>query len=573
MDTFQFNLNDLPEAAILAARNGRVLSSNQNAQSRFGEKVGLGSFAPWFEGQHGWALQEREDGTTLGLFRPDADETARAKTMLFATLSHEIRTPLNGILGMAGLLGMSELTSAQRSWLTAVQDSGQHLLSLLNDILDYAKLESGKIELETLVFNPGRTLQSVAELCSPRAHEKGLEISVVVDPGVAEEVAGDDGRLRQIILNLASNAVKFTESGGVLLRLETLKSNKLRFSVEDTGIGVPGDKANAIFEEFAQADSSHTRRYGGTGLGLAIVKKLAAAMGGKVGLKARTGGGSVFFADLPFETISPALCAAPRLAGRTVAVATQSEILFEAIQIALEGEGAVAKRAHTPEEASESCVVLLDHAVAEGDAADWIKPGAPLVALIPQERRDLIEAYRADGAAGYLIKPLRQASLIERVSLAVGDKPEDTRPVAANDERASFAQASLGLRVLLAEDNPVNALLAKSLLARHGCDVMAVGNGAEAVAALEAAPYDLVLMDVHMPVMDGFEAVRAIRAKGGRMGATTVIALTAAAMEEDRRACQAAGMDDFITKPLDPERLSTVLERWTKATRQATFAA
>jgi signal transduction histidine kinase/CheY-like chemotaxis protein len=572
MDTVAFTLDDLPECAILAAHHGRILGVNDGAKQRFGDQAAIGAFAPWYEARHGWSVQERADGTWLGLFRPDADETARAKTMLFATLSHEIRTPLNGILGMAGLLGMSDLTHAQRSWLEAVTDSGQHLLGLLNDILDYAKLESGKIDLETLVFNPAKTVQSVAELCSPRAHEKGLEIAVVIGANVPQTVEGDDGRLRQIILNLVSNAVKFTLEGGVLIRLEAPQSGRLMISVEDTGIGIPEDKAAAVFDEFQQADSSHTRRFGGTGLGLAIVKKLASAMGGVITLGPRPGGGSVFGADIAFRTITPPATDGQRLLGRTVAIASPSTFLAQAVGLALQGEGARVKHVTSPKAAKGACAILLDHEMSENGGAAWIKTGVPLVALIPQEKRDLIETYRADGAAGYLIKPLRQESLIERVALAAGDAI-DARPVAANDERANAAPKSLGIRVLLAEDNPVNALLAKSLLARNGCHVDTVGNGQEAVAALDAAPYDLVLMDMHMPVMDGFQATRAIRAKFGRAAQTPIIALTAAAMEEDRRACKAAGMNDFITKPLDPDMLSSVLERWTKHQSQATFAA
>lgn len=572
MTNMTFALSDLPDCAILASKNGRVLEANEQAVRRFGDQVALGAFAPWHEARFGWTIQEREDGSQLGLFRPDADETARGKTMLFATLSHEIRTPLNGILGMAGLLAMSDLTSAQRSWLGAVTDSGQHLLALLNDILDYAKLESGKIELETMVFNPAKTLQSVAELCSPRAHEKALEIVLVVAPDVPVEVAGDDGRLRQIILNLASNAVKFTQEGGVLLRLEATGVNRLRFSVEDTGIGIPDDKMERVFDEFQQADSSHSRRFGGTGLGLAIVKKLTTALGGTVSLKNRDGGGSVFWIDIPFETVTPAPAQSQRLTGKTIAIQSQSDLLVEALSLALEDEGALVKRVETPRQAKEASVILLDHHTDTVQAAPWLKCDSPVVALIPQERRDLIDDYRAKGAIGYLIKPLRIASLIERVALAAGEGV-DTRPVVANDERADTTPIAIGLRVLLAEDNPINALLAKSLLVRNGCHVVAVGNGAEALRAVQDAPYDLVLMDVHMPVMDGFEATRAIRALGGSFLEIPIIALTAAAMEEDRRACKNAGMNDFITKPLDPAMLSSVLERWTNASRQATFAA
>ena len=559
------SLDDIPDCAILATASGKVLAANRQASERFGAAVEAGAFGPWFEHRHGWSFAERADGTLVALFRPDADETARAKTMLFATLSHEIRTPLNGILGMAGLIGMSELTPAQRSWLDAVQDSGQHLLSLLNDILDYAKLESGKIELEALDFDPVHTLQSIAELCSPRAQEKGLEIAVAAEAGVPARVRGDDGRLRQIILNLASNAVKFTESGGVLLRVGALPGHPaggwLRFSIEDTGIGIPDDKAAAIFEEFAQADSSHTRRYGGTGLGLAIVRKLALAMGGTVEVGPRAGGGSVFTVALPLETVEPAT-GAGRLAGRSVAVATSSDVLFEAVQAALAAEGARVRRVSSPRGVKDACAVLLDHALSQGDGRSWIRAGRPLVALIPQERRDLIETWRQSGAAGYLIKPLRRASLVERVVLAASDAAAAAPAIpAANDERAESRTPANGIRVLLAEDNPVNALLAKALLKRAGCDVIGVATGAEALAALQAAPYDLVLMDVHMPVMDGYAATRAIRALPGPVSATPVIALTAAAMEEDRRACLAAGMDDFITKPLDPEHLAAMIAR------------
>ncbi|MCU0881197.1 MAG: response regulator [Hyphomonadaceae bacterium] len=555
-------LDHLPDCAVLATATGRVINANRLAQARFGDALAPGAFAPWFEHRHGWNMADLPDGTMLGLFRPDADETALAKTMLFATLSHEIRTPLNGIIGMAGLIAMTELTSAQRSWLTAVQDSGQHLLGLLNDILDYAKLQSGKIELETIDFSPVATLQSVAELCAPRAQEKGLEIAVAAHAGVPAMVRGDDGRLRQIILNLASNAVKFTSSGGVLLGIAPTRDGGLRFTVEDTGIGIPADKTETIFDEFAQADSSHTRQFGGTGLGLAIVRKLAEAMGGTVGVAERAAGaGSLFWAEIPLETVAPASVSRPALAQRRIAVVTVSDILFEALSTNLGACGAIVERVSGSSLPRRTSLVLVDHAD-DGAGSAFVAGRVPAVVLIPQERRDLIETYRADGAAAYLIKPLRIASVIERVALVLGDADAAATAPAANDERAVEPVQVTGLRVLLAEDNPVNALLARSLLARSGCTVVSVANGAEAVAALQDGPYDLVLMDVHMPVMDGYDATRAIRAAGGRVGATPIVALTAAAMEEDRRACVAAGMDDFITKPLDPDRLGAMLLHW-----------
>jgi signal transduction histidine kinase/CheY-like chemotaxis protein len=577
MNHVSLSLEDIPYCALLTNASGQIVAANGLAKSQFGPAIGEGVHAPWLTAAEAWQVTVRADGTQFGLLRPQANEAAMAKTMLFATLSHEIRTPLNGILGMAGLLATSELTHAQRSWLEAVSDSGQHLLGLLNDILDYAKLESGKIELETLVFNPAKTVQSVIELCSPRAHEKGLEIALVVTPDVPLAVAGDDGRLRQVILNLVSNAIKFTPQGGILVLVEAAHDGHLTFRVEDTGIGIPADKAQAVFDEFQQADSSHTRRFGGTGLGLAIVKKLTEAMGGSIALSPRTGGGSVFAVTLPLETVTPPRAQAQRLRDCHIVIATDSAFLAATIRLALRYEGAKASilgRAAQVTDAppSDNSLLLLDHCGPDDAEMVWPDTDMPIVALIPQEKRDLIEPYRAKGAAGYLIKPLRQDSLIERILVTLGFSQIQDDPH-ARDERAQAAPKALGLRVLLAEDNPVNALLAKSLLARNGCHVDAVVNGAEAIAALQTAPYDLVLMDVHMPIMDGYAATTQIRTMGGRMAQTPIIALTAAAMEEDRRACLSAGMDDFITKPLDPLALSSVLERWTKDPRQANFAS
>ncbi|KAF0114352.1 MAG: sensor histidine kinase/response regulator [Hyphomonadaceae bacterium] len=565
MGNIQISIEDLPEVTIITSKTGRVVSSNQAAKNRFGAAANLSSFAPWFDNRHGWTFCEREDGTTIGIFRPDADETARAKTMLFATLSHEIRTPLNGILGMAGLLGMSELTSAQRSWLQSVEDSGQHLLSLLNDILDFAKLESGKIELENLVFDPIHTLQSVAEICSPRAHEKGLEIAVAVEKNIPRKIVGDDGRLRQIILNLTSNAVKFTQTGGIILRLSAPKPNWLRFAIEDTGIGVPKSKTDLIFEEFSQADSSHTRQFGGTGLGLAIVKKLATAMSGDVGIEARKGGGSIFYANIPFEVVEAAKVVGNELSSVKVAVASNCDVLFDAIHTNLSSYGAKVARISEAKSANKAQVILLDADFDSTKAQEIIKSNSRVVALIGQERRDLIETYRQDGAFGYLIKPLRLGSLLERVKLAVNNQAyEADAKSPANDERAQIEKSHLGLRVLLAEDNRINALLAKSLLERSGCDVALALDGSEALEAIKTAPYDIVFMDCHMPNMDGFEATRAIRALKGKYLELPIVALTAAAMEEDRRKCAAAGMSDFITKPLDPNAIGQILNKWSQ---------
>lgn len=563
MSNIQISIENFPECLIIASKSGRILAANSKACARFGNDAKLGLFAPWYENRHGWLFNEQPDGTLIGTFRPDADETARAKTMLFATLSHEIRTPLNGILGMAGLLGLSDLNPAQRSYLQAVEDSGQHLLGLLNDILDYAKLESGKIELESIAFDPLKTIQSVAEICSPRAHEKGLEIAVCVDGEIPKKVNGDDGRLRQIILNLASNAVKFTAMGGVILRIKAPRANYLRFEIEDTGIGVPLEKTNTIFDEFAQADSSHTRQYGGTGLGLAIVKKLSFAMSGEVGIKARKGGGTIFYCEIPFETLEHCEKCHNELSGSKIAIATNSDILFEALKTNLATQNAKVKRFENFDNIKGFDTILLDAEFAKSRQNEFIESNIPIIALIGQEHRDLIETYRENGAFGYLIKPLRFASLIERVSLAIGRNIINNGNIANNnDERANLAKNHLGTRVLLAEDNRINALLAKALLERNGCDVVCVANGEEAYEAVKATPYDLIFMDFHMPIMDGLEASRKIRALGNQYAQIPIIALTAAAMEEDRRLCITAGMDDFITKPLDANALTNIVNKW-----------
>lgn len=572
MTAIKLDINDIPECVIIADNAGCILEANQFASNFFGAKANIKSFAPWHESRDGWNLREIDGGNSVGIFRPDADETTRAKTMLFATLSHEIRTPLNGILGMAGLLGLSSLDPAQRSYLQAVEDSGQHLLSLLNDILDFAKLESGKIDLEKVVFDPAHTAQSVAEICSPKAHEKGLEIAVAIDPNVPDKVIGDDGRLRQILMNLTSNAVKFTPDGGVLIRVITPRPNWLRFSVEDTGIGVPQEKCETIFDEFKQADSSHTRQFGGTGLGLAIVKKLSEAMSGTVGIEARADGGTIFHAELPFETKSERAVKKTKNAAPIIAIATSSEILFEAIKTNLSHINAAIIRADSNCDLEGASALLLDAVEEANQNKNWINSGTPTIALINQERRDLIETTREDGAIGYLIKPLRLVSLLERVEIALG-KTRQTKEPASNDERAIAKKDHIGVRILLAEDNRINALLAKSLLERNGCDVVAVANGAEAVEAVKNAPYDIVFMDVHMPIMDGLDATRAIRALGGNFNTLPIIALTAAAMEEDRRVCISAGMDDFITKPLEIGALEGILAKWLKPHLQATKVA
>jgi CheY-like chemotaxis protein/anti-sigma regulatory factor (Ser/Thr protein kinase) len=474
-----------------------------------------------------------------------------------ASLSHEFRTPLNGVIGMARLLEGTALTREQRAYVAALTESGQHLLGLVNDVLDYAKLGAEQVRLHPAPVDLDDLLRQVAELMSPRAHEKGLEIGWAVERG-ASPVMADETRLRQVLLNFAGNAIKFTEKGGVLIFAERAEGTRLRFTVSDTGPGVPREARERIFEAFAQADPSDGAR--GAGLGLAIARRLAEAMGGEVGVDSTPGAGADFWFVAPFEA-AEAERPSPLLFGRTVAVASPSAIVREAARRQIEAVGARAVTASTLADVlarAPEGVVLIDHALVRKGRVVAPK-GRPAVILLRPEERAQAARYREAGISGYLIKPLRPASLAARVLAAEGA----ALPEAPLDERIATPLSepvAAGVRVLLAEDNPINAMLARTLLVREGCEVDHVASGDAALEALAGGSYALVLMDVRMPGMGGIEATRALRARGV---SAPVVALTANAYEDDRRACLAAGMDDFLVKPLSPEALRGALSRWT----------
>jgi len=583
-----------PDPTILLTSDGAPLAANAAFRAAFRQPVTVHR-PPWgrvtppvfIDGQRTfdagapdgrrfeWRERQLADGRRIAVARDvtervrAADEVTRAKTLLFATLTHELRTPLNGIIGMAGLLARSPLEPAQRDWVDAVNRSGEHLLDLITEILDYSRLEAGRIALEDSQFDPEETAQSVVELLSTKAHAKGLELMLVPHPRLPGRIRGDDGRVRQILFNLIGNAVKFTEQGGVTIEIAPSQPRGdgrtwLRFSVRDTGPGIPLEKHAVIFEEFQQADASHARRYGGAGLGLAIVRRLATAMGGSVGLTSRVGVGSVFFAELPFEDAASS-AAMPKLEGVKVRLATPSTILAEGIRALVDGCGG-----RIVGDGEPCDVVLLDDSAAKGEAGAWLKAGPPVVLLAPQEERGLLEAYRAQGAAHYVLKPLRRRSLAERILVAAKGL-KGGRGV-AQDERRNIQSAALDLRVLVAEDNPVNALLARTLLARAGCVVEVVSDGEQAVAAAGRGGWDIILLDLRMPVLDGLGAARRIRALRGPSSRAPIVALTADASEEDRQSALAAGMDDFVTKPIDPIRLESVLIRLSERRKAATLA-
>jgi PAS domain S-box-containing protein len=595
---------------------GQLQASGGAPRVRYDQRIRVRGTWRWFtwedyviRGEHGGVTETQSVGrditeqkqleAALREARDKAEQASKAKTMFLATMSHEIRTPMNGVLGMAGLLMDTKLTPEQRTYARAVRQSGEALLDIINDILDFSKIESGAMTLEDTVFEPHGLIESVAELLSPRADEKGVEICAYAHPRAVTRIAGDEGRVRQILINLAGNAVKFTDSGGVRITVAPDTEGRfLRFEVSDTGVGISKDAQARIFEVFVQADNSLARKYGGTGLGLAISRKVVAAMGGEIGLESTPGKGSKFWFTIPFKRASAeeadlpdskpgkVLQTAARLQSARILVLTQFAGLGEDLVRHLCDSGADAYAARGMAAAEMALLsgrfdLLITDATVGGTPVDPLlaaararEPSLKAVVLISALERSKLADLRTRGFEGYLIKPVRTESLIARAhKLLTGDmQPEPAPPEQSSPEDTAIAPAE-GLRILMAEDNRINVLLATNLLTKMGHRVDTVGDGKEALEALARAPYDLVLMDVHMPEMDGLEATRRIRrAEGSTRGKrsrpglrTPIVALTANAMEGDRQICLDAGMDDFLTKPLDLEALRAILKRYTPA--------